>query len=124
MLRSRLMYNKFNKQSLPILTAMESDYMLSNNDESITYGDNGGILNPYARMGPNQKEALIPTVINEVTSVQTANVLSPDARLNMEVQSQIEEFQIFGYKTNTRSVIGIILIIGGLYFIPRLRYKL
>lgn len=111
------MYAKFEKgQSLPVLTTAESDYMLSSNDESITYGDNGGILNPYARLNPYNKNALVPTVINEVTSVQTANVLSPTARLNEDVQSQIPEFEILGYKTNTRSVIGIALIIGVIYF--------
>lgn len=106
-------------RSLPVLTSEQSDYMLSNNDESITYGDNGGILSPFARLGPENMAALEPTVIPETSFGQIANVLSPQARLNNDVQSQIIEFELFGFKTNQRSVVTIALALGIIYLIQK-----
>lgn len=105
--------------TLPELTEEQSSYMLSPNDESITYGDNGGILSPEARLGPENKDALIPTVIAETSNHQVANVLSPEARLNEDVQGQIYEFNIMGVKTNKRSVATIGVILAAIYFAQR-----
>lgn len=105
--------------TLPELSDDMSSYMLSPNDESITYGDNGGILSPDARLGPNNPEALIPTVIPETSNHQVANVLSPSARLNEDVQGQIYEFNILGVKTNRRSVAIVAIVLGAIYFMQK-----
>lgn len=120
---SRLKYSNMQgtgSRPLPLLSVAQSDYMLSANDESITYGDNGGILSPEARLNPYDKAALVPTVIPETSADQVANVLSPSARLNQQVQSQIPEYDILGVKTNNRSLIIIAIIIGAIVLAPRI----
>jgi hypothetical protein len=104
-------------QPIPTLDSLTNSIMLSDSDKRIVYGDEGGIINPYARDHPGDMRANTFTIIPELSSTPIGGVQDPQARRNSEVKTQEIEIEILGVRTNYRSIAVITGFILAIYLI-------